>query len=112
MSNGEAYIRQIGGIDEALKRLNTETKTLREKKKTAKRRLYEWMKSRGLEEFQGYKLTKITPKPKLPRKKAKEKKEDALRLFKEIGVDDPEELWTAFQHTQKSTAPPNPEDHS
>lgn len=101
MSNGEGYVRQIKSIDAALKRLNQETKQLRLQRNTAKQRLYDWMKSRGFEEYEGYKLVKIAPKPKLPRKKAKQKKEDAVRLFSSIGVDDPEELWVAYQATQK-----------
>ena len=103
MSNADGYIRQISSIDEALKRLNGETKQLRKQRAIAKQRLYEWMKARGHEEYHGYRLTKIAPKPKIPKKKAKEKKEDALRLFKDIGVDDPEEFWNAFQNTQKYT---------
>jgi len=107
MSNGEGYIRQISSIDEALKRLNAETKALRTQRTLTKQRLYEWMKSRRLDEYQGYNIDKIVPKPKIPRKKAKEKKEDAMRLFKDIGVDDPEELWVAFQNTQKHVPQPD-----
>jgi len=109
MSTGEGYVRQIKDIDSALKRLNEQTKGLRLQRSQAKQRLYQWMKARGREEYEGYHIDKIAPKPKAPRKKAKEKKDDALRLFKDIGVDDPEELWSAFQNTQKYI-PPNQED--
>lgn len=105
MSTGEGYVRQIKDIDSALKRMNEQTKTLRSQRNQAKQRLYQWMKARGYEEYEGYNLNKIVPKPKVPRKKAKEKKEDAMKLFKEIGVNDPEELWTAFQNTQKYITP-------
>jgi hypothetical protein len=110
MSTGEAYVRQIGSIDEALKRLNEETRTLRKQRGIAKQRLHDWMKKNGHEEYQGYKLAKIAPKPKVPRKKAKEKKEDAMRLFRDIGVNDPEELWVEFLRTQKYQPDQNPEE--
>lgn len=103
--SGEGYVRQIKDIDEALKRLNAQTKQLRAQKLTAKTRLYEWMKKREYDEYEGYKLAKIAPKPKIPRKKAKDKKADALRLFAEAGANDPEELYQAFLATQKVVAP-------
>jgi len=106
MSTQDGYVRQIKSIDEALKRLNDQTRTLRKQRQFAKEHLYEWMKARNLDEYQGYNINKIAPKPKIIRKKPKEKKEDALRLFTTIGVDDPEELWIAFQRTQK---PPSPD---
>jgi hypothetical protein len=101
MSLPEGYVRQIKSLDEALHRHNEQTKNIREQRNKAKERLYKWMKSHNLEEYQGYKLNKLAPRPKVPRKKTREKKEDALRLFTNIGVDDPEELWVAFQRTQK-----------
>lgn len=105
MTTPEGYIRQISSIEDALKRHNQQVKDLRQKQRLAKNHLYEWMKSKGLEEYQGYTIKKVAPRPKIPRKKAKDKKEDALRLFSDIGVNDPEEFWEALQRTQK-VAPP------
>lgn len=105
MTTPEGYVRQILSIEEALKRHNKQVKDLRQKQKLAKTRLYEWMKARGIDDYEGYSIKKIEPRPKIPRKKAKEKKEDALRLFSEVGVNDPEEFWEALQRTQKVIAP-------
>lgn len=102
MTTPEGYIRQISSIEDALKRHNQQVKELRQKQRLAKTRLYEWMSAKGLEEYQGYTIKKVAPRPKIIRKKAKEKKEDALRLFSEIGVNDPEEFWDALQRTQKA----------
>lgn len=103
MSAAEGYVRQIKSLDDALRRHNEQTKIIRVQRTKAKERLYKWMKSNNQDEYQGYKIDKLAPRPKVPRKKTKEKKEDALRLFSTIGVDDPEELWIAFQRTQKIT---------
>ena len=64
MNYPEACVREIKSIDEALKRLNDHVKKLREKKKTTQQHLYDWMVSRQLDEYEGYKAEKIAPKPK------------------------------------------------
>jgi hypothetical protein len=99
--NPDAYIREIESINDALKRLNTHAKTLREKKKVTTNHLYSWMKNHDIDEYNGIKIEKIKPKEKKFRKKEKDKKEDAIRLFTEIGIPDPEGFWSEFRETQK-----------
>ena len=101
MANPDAYIREIESIDEALKRLNTRVKELKAKKQLSRERLYRWMESHHTEEYKGYSARKLAPRPKSVRKRAKEKKADAMRLFSEVGITDPEEFWDALQATQK-----------
>ena len=103
-STADAYIRQITDVDAALKRLNAQTKELRKKKKEAQTRLYAWMEKNGVEEYGKITIKKIAPKPPAKRKPAKKKKDDALRLFTAIGVNDPEELWEEFQKTQRAAS--------
>jgi hypothetical protein len=99
--SGDAYIGEINSINSALKQYGKSCRELRKQRKLAVERLYSWMKSNRLDEFKTYKLDKIAPKPQVQRKKAKEKKEDAIRLFIETGIADPEGYWDAFQKTQK-----------
>jgi hypothetical protein len=97
---GDACIRQIRDIDEALSRLNPQVRELREKKKAAQERLYKWMVSHHLETFEGVSRKKIAPRPKIVRKKEAEKKRDAIQLFQSVGVNDPGELWEEFKRSQ------------
>jgi seryl-tRNA synthetase len=99
MSIASSYVSKINSIDEALKRANTHIKTLKTEKKQAQERLYKYMVSKKLEEYEGVTLKKIAPKQKVVRKKENEKKQDAMKLFSDIGVDDPETLYTTFVET-------------
>ena len=65
----DGYVRELESLDSALKRHNKAAKELREKKKKTQEHLYNYMKRNDLEEYEGYKLSKIAPKPKIVRKK-------------------------------------------
>jgi len=99
--SGEVYVRQLKELSSALTRLNAQTKAIKTKQKDAKIHLAEWMERNHMEEYQGYKLAKIKPKPKVPKKPSKDRKDDALRLFNEVGIPDPTDFWDRFQETQK-----------
>lgn len=109
---GEAYIRQLKDLDSALKNYTLKMKQLRDQKKQVNSNLYNFMIKHNLEEYQGIKLQKITPKEKVKRKKAKEKKEDALKLFYEIGIQNPESFWESLQKTQKPKTEEGEEDNT
>jgi hypothetical protein len=102
---GEAYVRQLKDLASAMARHTAEIKKIREKQKEAKARLAEWMERNSHDEYHGYKLSKIKPKPKVPKKTQKDKKRDAIHLFNEIGVPDPNDFWDRFQETQKYIPP-------
>jgi hypothetical protein len=87
-----------------MKRANKQILIMRKKKADVQMKLYAWMVKHNLDEYGGYKTSKLAPKKK-SRKNAKDKKQDALRLFSDIGVDDPETLWMEFQKTQKPLPP-------
>lgn len=104
-STADSYVRQIAELDAALKRLNAQTKEIRRKKKEAETRLHAWMVKNNVEKYGKVTIKKITPRGASKRKPAKQKKADALSLFTQIGVNDPEKLWEEFQMTQKVYTP-------
>lgn len=101
MTDPESYVRNLKNIDTSIKRYADQLKELKEKRKLTQQRLYAYMKKNGLEKYQGYELKKLEPKQKTPTKKKADKKRDAIQLFHNVGFDDPEALWNAFQDTQK-----------
>src|SRR5687767_7311385 len=101
MAMPSGYVREINSIKDELKRINGRTKALKTQQKITEGYLYTYMVKHGLEEFEGIKLKKITPKPKALRKSNTQKKEEAIRLFYGIGVPDPEGLYEEFLATQK-----------
>lgn len=110
--NPDSYVKEIQSIKEELKRINSHAKKLREQKKAAEKRLYQYMKNNDLPKYEGITIKSITPKEAKPRKPAKAKKSDAINLFYQIGVPDPESFWDEFQQTQRyeegESPPPKP----
>ena len=102
MSHPDAYIREINSLSQALSRINAQAKSLRQKKRLAESRLYTWMVNHGKDDYKNYKAAKLAPKQKAPRKKEKEKAEDAIRLLTEMGLPDPEDAWQRIRDTQKA----------
>ena len=100
MSDG--YVHEIKSLRKEIKRLNGSLKVLRDQKNLTEGRLYQYMKKNGIEKLDGITINSIRPhSEQLPRKKKSEKKRDAVELFQQIGVSDPEGLWVEFQATQK-----------
>ncbi len=97
----DSYARNLKNIEESIKRHNAQLKDLRVKKIAAEERLRNIMQRRGVNEYEGYKLDKLGPKPKKSVKKKAEKKADAVKLFREANIDNPELFWDMFQDTQK-----------
>lgn len=100
MSDG--YVHEIKSLRKEIKRLNGSLKVLRDQKNLTEGRLYQYMKKNGIERLDGITINSIRPhSEQLPRKKKAEKKRDAVELFQQIGVSDPEGLWVEFQATQR-----------
>lgn len=111
MSDG--YIREIKSLRKEIKRLNGNLKVLRDQKTVVEGHLYRYMKKNGIEKIDGITINSIKPREeRLPRKKKSEKKRDAIELFQEIGVNDPEALWLEFQATQRYQNPEEVSDRS
>lgn len=96
-----SYVSQIESISKELKRMNTEAKKLREKKKNTEAKLYEYMVKKNLLELGGIKLKKLEPKPKVKRLKKKEKDRMTVDAFRKIGVPDPEGLLKQIRQAER-----------
>ena len=102
MATADGYIHEIKSLRKEIKRLNDHMRTLRDQKNITEGRLYQYMKKNGIEKLDGITINSIRPRSEhLPRKKKSEKRRDAVELFQQIGVSDPEALWAEFQATQK-----------
>lgn len=97
-----SYVNSIKNINESIKKINENVKKLKEQRKIHEHRLFLFMQKNKLEEYEGIKIDKIRPKPAIQKKKAKEKKEETIKLFSEIGVDDPTELFKLTESIRKS----------
>lgn len=104
--NPDAFVREIQSIENEERRLRTRARKLREQKRKAQAHLYEYMEKNGIERYGGVTKKSISPRQKTVRKKAKEKKKDALELFRKTGIPDPEKFWNEFQRTQKIVSKP------
>lgn len=102
--NPSGYSYEIKSIQTEIKRLNNHIKSLREQKKISEEHLYKYMKNRGIQEFDGFKIDNIKPKPKKKRKTKKQKKMEYIMCFEEEGIHDPEGLWNKLE---KNTADDN-----
>jgi len=100
--NPDAYVNEIQSIEKEERRLRARAKKLREQKKVAQTHLYQYMESRGLERYKSITKKSIQPRTRRPRKKIKDRKRDALDLFRTTGIPDPEKFWQDFQRTQKA----------
>lgn len=101
MSHPEAYVRVIKEIKEELTRLAVLSSELRIQKKEQEKYLRKYMKKNKLEKYKDITLKSITPKrPSLIKPKDK-KKEDAINMFRDQGIENPEEFWNELQISQK-----------
>lgn len=101
MRRAEGYANEISSIQKEMKRLQSQIKNLREQKKNAESHLYKYMSSTGINKIQTITIKSITPKEKVIRKKKADKVRDAIQLFEDIGVPDPERFYQDFLETQK-----------
>ncbi len=100
MSRADAYVREIQSLKAEIKRLNAHVKRLRDQKKEKEGHLYKYMVKNNLEKHNGITIKSIRPKEKIQRKTPTQKKEDAIKLFRNIGIPRPENFWLEFQDTQ------------
>ena len=100
MSRAESYAKEINSLNTEIKRLNGKIKSLREQKKKAESNLYHRMQRDSSQKVEGITIKSVTPKERKKRKPISQKKADAIDLFKEIGVPNPEDFWEEFQATQ------------
>ena len=104
MSRSHSYHHEIEKLNNEIKRLNLRLQELRQRKKQQEKYLYESMKTWGEHKVGNYTLAslerKANPKPMKRRKGEKAKRKDAVLLFRQIGIPDPEKFWVDFENTQ------------
>lgn len=77
-------------------------KELREKLKTQKVALYEGMKAKKRDEYKGYTLDALSPKPKVNAKVVREQKEENIKhVLSTSGVHNPNEVLTKIKDIQR-----------
>lgn len=91
------YVREINAIDGEIKRLSKRVKELRVQKKQSESRLKDYMVQKGLEEYEGITLKKLTPKKRPKRKPKKVAEKDAISALEGAGVDGAADLWKVLQ---------------
>lgn len=101
MSNPDAYVREINSLNAEIKRLNAHLKQLREQRKVVQNHLYSHMTKHHLDKYEGHTIKSVTPRQTKPRKPESAKKADAIELFRQAGISDPENFFDEFKATQK-----------
>jgi len=101
MNRSAGYVREYKSIDKEIKRLSENLKSLRKQKGIVGNKIYHIMNEYHLGEIDGIKKKQLTPKTPVVRKKLKDKKNDAIHLFHQYGIPNPEEFWNELQDTQK-----------
>jgi len=107
--SAESYTNEIKSLDAEIKRLNDHIKRLRLQRKTANENLYKYMIRHNLQKIgdgkQAITLSKCAPpKPRTRVKPKRERHEQAIELFREVGIPDPEEFYLQFEATQKNVS--------
>lgn len=105
--SSESYVREINSLDTEIKRLNAIVKRLREQKRQAQTNLHSYMVSRGLEQVgegkQAITIRKCAPpKPRPKTKPKKDRKAEAIELFRDAGIPDPNSFYEQFESIQKA----------
>lgn len=104
MNTCGGYIREIENVEREIKRLRLKIKELKKQKMTAELHLANTMERMHITEVGKIKLEKIKPKEKVKRKSRKQQKKEALRLFQEVGIPDPETFYTELERRKKEPA--------
>ena len=102
--SGQPYSAELRAVELQLTELNTKVKNARARKKELQYKLYDYMKKNKVEEIEGYSIDKIkprTPKPKEKKKPKTQQRKDAIALFRQVGILNPESLYDEFEMTTK-----------
>lgn len=91
---------QLERVNDEIKRRMVKIKELRSRQRELKQRLYDYMTKHKLDEFHGVTLKSVTPS-NVKRKPKAEKRADAMKLFRQVGITDPEMFMAEYERTQK-----------
>lgn len=110
----ESYLIEINNIDVELKRINQHAKNLRAQKAKTMNGLHQYMVSHNLEQVTDGKktisLNKFEPKKKAKSKPKKQKRNDTLQLFRDVGIPNPEQFYEELETIQKIVPKENEQD--
>ena len=101
MSNPDAYVREIKSLSNEIKRSNERLNTLRKQRKSKQLLLFKYMEEHNLEKYEGITINSIRPRGPIKRKPEVEKRKDAVELFRQVGIGNPEEFYIEFKNTQR-----------
>lgn len=101
----QSLINEIRSIDADLRRIALDGKRMRARKKAVEKQLSEAMKLYKITEYEGFKLAKVDPALAPKRKKESEKREAAMEILKDAGVENPDMMWKKLKTVGKSTLP-------
>lgn len=105
--SAESYVRELTSLDKEIKRQNKNIAKLKQQKAKVRGNLCTVMKNKGMESITvgdvTIKLSSLQPQKRT--KTMEEKKWEAIKLFSEKGIDEPEELWDELRETQKVKKP-------
>jgi hypothetical protein len=93
----ESNAKQITSINKELDQLKKRQKELRNLKRKMEKELFDYMTKNNEKKILGVKMYEIKPKDRIERKGEKAKKKDAISLFKQTGIPDPNLFWTDLQ---------------
>ena len=102
MHDPSADARQIKAIKAEEARLRSHIREIAEQRKRFETNLYRYMNENHIETFEGITIRSIAPKEKVKRIPIKKKKQDAVKLLRDVGIPDPQTFWTELQKTQTS----------
>lgn len=101
--SADGYVSEINSLKQEIARLNAHLAKLRHQKKEAEKHLYNYMSRHGIEKLHGISIGSIKPRAstRKPVKPKKERKQEAIELFREVGIPDPVAFWQDFERTQR-----------
>lgn len=107
--SAQSYLYELNLLDTEIKRLSEQLKLLRTRRTSLLSRIHITMKAEGLNKIgEGKKaitLEKCSPKqPRLKPKPKTERQQDAIVLFRNVGIPDPVTFYAEFQKTQKNNS--------
>lgn len=97
----DAYLYEIGKIDEELKRLRERTRYLNSLKKRAQEKLYKLCIDNGIEDIGGKKIDRLKPKEKVAKIPKKQRDATVIQTLRDIGVPDPISVYENLKIIQK-----------
>lgn len=99
----DGIIYQIEHINKEIKNLLKRVKTLRIEKNKQEIFLVKAMKTFNVQEYKGFKLSKLDPTRKPKRKKPAEKRDAMMRILRDEGIEDPAGVLTKIKIATKPT---------